>query len=186
MYADSLSVAAARDVYFANNGFTAASYTDPWVKLSIGPIPFAFPNTAGRKAAVKLHDLHHVATGYATTWTGEGEIGSWELAAGCGRHWAAWWLNTSVLATGLALSPRRMFRAFVRGRHSKSLYHREFGDDLLQMTVGDLRSKLGLDREPPRARGSDVAAFVGWVGIALGLTAAMLVPFALLLWWLVF
>jgi NADPH:quinone reductase-like Zn-dependent oxidoreductase len=39
-------------------------------------------------AGVKLHDIHHVLTGYDTTWRGKAEIGAWEIASGCGRHYA--------------------------------------------------------------------------------------------------
>ena len=167
MYADAISVADAREQYFRANGFTLAGYTDRWVKLKLGPIPLAFPNTEARRAAVKLHDLHHVATGYATTWTGEAEIGAWEIGAGCGTHYAAWMLNLSAFGIGIAIAPRRVFRAFVRGRRSKSLYdRRELDDSLLALRVGELRSKLGLDRDATRANVKDVAAFIGWLAVS--------------------
>jgi hypothetical protein len=146
MYADSMTVGDAREVYFRDNGFTIASYTDKWVRLKVGPIPFAFPNTDARKAAVKLHDLHHVATGYTTTWTGEAEIAAWELAAGCKKYYAAWFLNFGAAAVGMLHAPRKVWRAFARGRRSKSLYDRVYGDDMLGWTVGELRTKLGLER----------------------------------------
>ncbi len=146
MYADAMSVADARDRYFDDNGFSLAGYRDRWVTLKLGPIPLKIPNTAARRAAVQLHDLHHVATGYATTWTGEAEIAAWELAAGCGRYVAAWILNLGAMAVGFVIAPRRVARAFRRGRRSKSLYGRAFGDDLLAITVGELRSRLGLDQ----------------------------------------
>ncbi|MEO8706784.1 MAG: hypothetical protein ABI867_42550 [Kofleriaceae bacterium] len=141
---DSLSVGEALEQYFRDNGLSADTYTDRWVHLKMGPIPFAFPNTKGRIAAVKLHDLHHVATGYATSWVGEAEIGAWEVGAGCGRYYAAWVLNLSVMGLGMWISPRRVVRAFLRGRRSKTLYDRAFGDDLLALRVGELKAKLGL------------------------------------------
>lgn len=82
----SMTVGAARDVYFRDNGFSAAGYTDRWAKVKLGRLPVVFPNIAARRAALPLHDLHHVATGYATTFTGEAEIGAWEIGAGCGRY----------------------------------------------------------------------------------------------------
>jgi hypothetical protein len=162
VYADSQTVAAAREQYFRDNNLSATGYTDRWVKLKLGPLPIAFPNTAARKAAVRLHDLHHVATGYATTWTGEAEIAAWEIAAGCGRYWAAWGLNLGAFGVGLLIAPRRTFRAFVRGRHARSLYRRAFGDDLLALTVGDLRRQLGLAEPTPAANAGDVASFAGF------------------------
>ena len=182
MYADAMSVGEARDVYFQANGFSLAGYTDKWVKLKLGPIPIVFPNTQARRAAVKLHDLHHVATNYATTFIGEAEIGAWEIGAGCGRYYAAWFLNLSALGIGMWLSPRRVFRAFVRGRRSRSLYDRAFGDDLLAQSVGELRSKLALDQPHSGAKASDVAAFIGWLGVNLAIAGAMLAPPLILLW----
>jgi hypothetical protein len=135
---------------------------------------------------VKLHDLHHVATGYATTFTGEAEIGAWEIGAGCGRYWAAWTLNLSAFGIGLWIAPRRMFRAFTRGRRSKSLYQRAFGDDLLALSVGELRAQLALADgvHPPAA--SDYAAFVGWLWISFMMLVAALTPVAVLIWLLAF
>jgi len=184
MYADAMTVGEARDVYFKANGFSLASYTDKWVKLKLGPIPLAFPNTDARKAAVKLHDLHHVATEYKTTWVGEAEIAGWEIGAGCGRYYAAWFLNLGGMGIGMWLSPRRVFRAFVRGRRSRSLYDRAFGDDLLAQSVGELRSKLALDTASDSANPKDVAAFIGWLVVVKLMALAALAPAALLVWML--
>jgi hypothetical protein len=147
MYADSTTVRAARDQYFAANGFSTASYTDPWVSLGkLGPIPIGFPNSASRKRAIPLHDLHHVATGYQTTWIGEAEIAAWEIGGGCSDHWAAWVLNAAAFAYGAVLAPRRVFRAFARGRKSRTLYHTGWDDALLDLSVAELRHRLALDR----------------------------------------
>lgn len=140
------TVREAREQYFHDNGFSEASYTARWVKLKIGPIPLAFPNTAARRRAVPLHDLHHVATGYATTWTGEAEISAWELAAGCGRYWAAWALDIGGALVGIVIAPRRTWRAFRRGRRCRSLYRASYSEALLDMPVADLRHRLGTDR----------------------------------------
>ncbi len=140
------TVREARDRYFRDNGFSEAGYTSRWVKLKMGPIPLAFPNTAARRRAVPLHDLHHVATGYATSWTGEAEISAWELAAGCGRYWAAWALDIGGALVGLVIAPRRTWRAFLRGRRCRSLYRAELTGDLLDMPVAELRARLGTDR----------------------------------------
>src|SRR3979411_2607790 len=115
MYAEASRVADARAEYFTANGSSDATYRDHWVRFKLGPIPVAFPNTASRKRAIPLHDLHHVATGYATTLTGEAEIGAWECAGGCRDYWAAWVLNASCFALGTVIAPRRIWRAFVRG-----------------------------------------------------------------------
>lgn len=80
-YEDALRVRDARARYFESNGFGDGGYDAKWVKLALGPIPFAFPNGAARVRAVRLHDLHHVATGYDTNVLGEAEIGAWEIGS---------------------------------------------------------------------------------------------------------
>jgi hypothetical protein len=171
MYAETSSVRAAREQYFVSNGFSDAGYTDDWVKLKLGPFPITFPNTASRKRAIPLHDLHHVATGYPTTWIGEAEIGAWEVAGGCTDHWAAWVLNTGTFGYGLVLAPRRVYRAFMRGRKSRTLYHTGWDEALLELSVGQLRERLQIDRNT-RVTWRDRFAFAGWVGLLASPTLA--------------
>jgi hypothetical protein len=164
-YADDRSVREARAQYFAANGFSDAGYSDDWVTIKLGPIPVTFPNTATRKRAIPMHDLHHVATGYPTTLIGEAEIGAWEIGGGCTDHWAAWVLNASTFAYGLVLAPRRVYRAFVRGRHAHTLYRTGWDETLLDLSVGELRQRLAMDAHAPQATWRDRAAFLGWVAL---------------------
>jgi hypothetical protein len=184
-YADHLTLGQARRLYFDANGFGDGGYDKKWVKLEAGPIPIFIPNSKGRVRAVRLHDLHHVLTGYDTTWTGESEIGAWEIGAGCADHWAAWVLNFNAIAIGLAIAPAATYRAFVRGRRTRSLYDGEFRESLLDEKVGAVRARLGLDRAP-RAAGSDpvVFALVCVVGVItlLVTTLISLAPFFALGW----
>jgi hypothetical protein len=160
-YADDETLLRARARYFAANGFAAdGGYDEPWVDFSLGPLAMPFPNTAARKHAVRYHDLHHVLTGYQTDIYGEAEISAWELAAGCRRAPAAWVLNLAGMALGVLIAPRRTWRAWLRGRHSQTLYQHAFGDALLSRSVGDLRRELGIDRQPTDARAADVLLFV--------------------------
>src|SRR4028119_655850 len=70
--APGLALGEARSRLFALSGFPPdGGYGEAWVKLKLWRIPLAFPNTAGRRRAVKFHDLHHVLTEYPTTWRGE-------------------------------------------------------------------------------------------------------------------
>ena len=119
--------------------------SDRWVEIKLGPLPIRFPNTSGRQAALLQHDLHHVATGYDTTLVGEAEIGAWELASGCRHYYAAWILNAGAALTGLLLAPRRVLRAFQRGRRSTNLYYTGVDTDWAEQTVSGLRQRLGLD-----------------------------------------
>ena len=161
-YPDALTVGEARARYFAANGFGDGGYDARWVKLQAGPIPLRFPNTAARVAAVRLHDIHHVVTGYETTWTGEAEIGAWEIGSGCARHWAAWVLNLQALAIGLFIAAEAVFRAYVRGRRSANLYAGQFDEALLAPSVGALRRQLGLDGPVRATTAADRVGFAAW------------------------
>ena len=188
-YADSLSLHDARRVYFDANAFGAdGGYAKRWIKVKLGPVPIWFPNSAGRVRAVRYHDLHHVATGYDTDLVGEGEIGAWEVASGCRGFVAAWVLNLLAMVLGSAISPARLFGAFVRGRHSRNLYGEPFDDALLASSVGALRQRLGLAGAPPTPTGADRAAFVAWYAAALCtyvlVSVIVLTPLALLVTWL--
>ena len=138
------TVADARARYFEANGFSEAAYSDRWITIPLGRWRVRLPSTAGRRRAVPLHDLHHLATGYDTTLVGEAEIGAWELAAGCHRHHAARVYDGMAVATGLLLAPRRVLRAWRRGRRSSTLYAGEFSPALLGLRLSELRARLGL------------------------------------------
>jgi hypothetical protein len=161
-YEATLTLRDARALYFMANGLGDGGYTDRWVKFMVGPLPLYFPNTSQRVVAVRIHDLHHVLTGYETTWTGEAEIGAWEIASGCAHHLAAWMLNLIALAIGLCIAPREVFQAYVRGRHTRNLYRREFDEPLLESAVGATRSSLGLDDAPPPPTAVDALSFAAW------------------------
>lgn len=137
---ETLRVARAR--YFAENGLGDGGYHERWVRLQAGPLPLWFPNTGARVRAVRLHDLHHVLTGYATNWVGEAEIGAWELASGCGHYWAAWLLNGAAALIGICVAPRVVLTAWRAGRRCRNLYEGEWRESLLDETVGDLRAQL--------------------------------------------
>lgn len=169
--APELTIREARADYFATAGFAQdGGYGNKWVKLKIGRLALAFPNTAARVRSVRLHDIHHVLTEYATTWTGEAEIGAWEIASGCGKYYPAWFLNFGAFAIGLVLAPHRTFRAFVRGRHSRNLYPGQFEERLLACTVGELRTELAIPEQAPSASVKDGIAFLFWSATSAGVS----------------
>jgi hypothetical protein len=174
-YGNDLTLGEARQQYFERSGFGDGGYTSRWVRLKAGPVSFYFPNTRARMRAVKLHDLHHILTEYDTTWSGEAEIGAWEVASGCGRHYAAWFLNLNAFALGLGIAPSAIYRAFLRGRRTRNLYTGQFEDSLLSKLVGSTRRELQLDRPlGPPVRG-DRIAFVAW---AVAAVACLVGPYA--------
>lgn len=136
--------------YFADNGFPDdGGWNDDWVVLArLGPIPLGFPNTRARKLVIPRHDLHHLATGYATDFIGEAEIGAWELGGSCRQYTVAWVLNMTALAGGGFLAPRRCFRAFVRGRNTRNTYTMDY-EPLLDLPLAELRERLEVERATP-------------------------------------
>ena len=145
--------------HLAEEGFPAdGGSSERWVTLRIGPLPVCFPNLAVRRKATLPHDLNHVISGYGHDLVGEAEIGAWELGGGCGPYVAAWVLTASALIPGVVMAPRRMFAAFVRGRHTGNLLSRDFVE-FLDRPLDDVRTSLGMDRTYDR-RLSDLAVFV--------------------------
>ena len=182
-YADTLTLLAARAAFFDDASLGVdGGYGAWWVRVEAKPFPLFFPNSRRRVAAAKLHDLHHVATEYRSDWVGEAEIAAWEIAGGCGPYGWAWLLNAGAFAVGLFRAPKRTFRAFLRGRRVRNLYHRGFADSALESTtVGSLRRQLGLDA-PRVPRSSDVAAFTMWCAILVLFHAAVIALGGALLW----
>lgn len=137
------------------------------MKVKLGRIPLAFPNTEGRRRAVRFHDVHHVLTEYPTTWRGEFEIAAWEVATGIRGSWEAWLLDLLGFACGLIVFPRCVHRAFLRGRRSANLYRTEWDEAILSRRVGEVRRQLRLDGGAARATPSDEAAFLLWSAASL-------------------
>src|SRR5215213_11482357 len=178
-FAPGLTLGEARARLFALGGLgDDGGYGDAWVVLKLWRVPLAFPNTEGRRRAVRFHDLHHVLTEYPTTWRGEFEIAAWEVAGGIRRYWVAWLLDLLGFACGLVLFPRAVYRAFVRGRHSTNLYGDEWDVSILGRRVGEVRRRLRLDGEDARPTRGDRVAFALWGGVsALTYAAAGAVVF---------
>ena len=160
--ADSQPVGEALVLHLASIGLpTDSGRSLRWVRVQLLRVPITFPNFAARRQIVFWHDVHHLLTGYQTTWAGEAEIGGFEIASGCRSYWAAWCFNFGGWLFGLASAPRRLFAGFVRGRHCTNFY----GVDearVARMTVAAAREQLGLLRAVPPATFADAALFAGW------------------------
>ena len=176
----------ARASFFARSGLGAdGGYGARWVRVETKPFPVYFPNTACRVEAAKLHDLHHIAMEYDTDWPGEAEIAAWEIASGCGRHGWAWLLNLGAFEVGMALFPKRLYRAFMRGRHAANLYREGFPEsELSNKTVGWLRNRLRSSPDDSRPSIRDRLAFAFWCLVAIGYHALYLIAALAILWWI--
>lgn len=185
-YPDTMTLAEARALFFARSGLgDDGGYNSRWVRVETKPFPVFFPNTACRVEAAKLHDLHHIAMEYETDWAGEAEIAAWEIASGCGRHGWAWLLNLGAFTVGMVLFPRRLFRAFIRGRHSENLYRSGFPEnELPRTTVERLRERLQRQQSPAHAMMRDRIAFAFWCVLGATYHGAYFVAGAVILWWI--
>ncbi len=142
--------------------FGAVDY-DRWlITIRIEGVGVTFPNPPAHGRALRAHDLHHVLTGYDTSWVGEAEISAWELAGGSGRYVAAFGFDLAGTGLGLLFAPRRTFAAWVRGRRSKNLFRRGYDDALLDRSVASVRRDLGLDAPVCASTARDFASFALW------------------------
>lgn len=177
----------ARRLFFQRGNLGAdGGYSSRWVRVESKPIPLYFPNSRSRVAAARLHDLHHIAADYETDWAGEAEISAWEIASGCARYHAAWILDLGGFAVGIVVAPKRLFRAFVRGRRATTnLYHAGFTESLLdETTVAMLRKQLGIKPPSNEARITDIGLFALWGVIAVSMW--VLIPIlGMTLFWLI-
>jgi hypothetical protein len=141
-YDNHLKVKDALEIYFSKYHFPGGGYDLKWFKIKVGFIYIPLPNTKGRVAAVKIHDVHHLITQYEATLRGEAEIAGWEIASSCGKYSAAWVLNFGSFFYGIFFFPIPLFRAFMRGRTVKTnYYYHPYDDILLNKTLGEVREE---------------------------------------------
>jgi hypothetical protein len=127
-----------------------------------------------------MHDVHHVVTGYGTDLVGEAEVSAWELRRGL--RGLGVYVGSIIVAgafAGLLAAPWRTLRAWrasgMPGASSKSrtasdgpgatrprssLFQstRPY-DELLSMTVGELRRELGVGDAGIAARPRQLHAY---------------------------
>lgn len=146
----SMRVREALDHYLAENGFTREAYDAPRTDASFLGVRFTVPNTPGHRVGIMLHDLHHVATGFGTDIVGEGEVSAWEVRGGLrGLDLYVGSLVVTGTMVGLVRAPLRIVDA---SRVAEGPRHSLFGmtvpyEQLLEMTVGELRTLLGVPQE---------------------------------------
>jgi hypothetical protein len=195
MYADHLNLAEARELYFKNSGFGEETYTtDRWVRVDFGPLPFYFLNTAGRKAIVPLHDLHHILNNYPTTFLGEAQIGAWEIASDCRRVPIAWVLNREAIFFGSFINLRAIYDSYRRGKVAKNLYRARYRPEMLTLNLGEVRRDLfqSLSSEAPDTTGMRFEFALQWIlsffvtAFAIGLFFAPMLGVLWLLWYFFF
>jgi hypothetical protein len=135
-----------RDAYLAENGFSIESYDEAFTPATVFGLRLRVPNTPRHRWAIRLHDLHHVATGFGTDFVGEAEVSAWESAGRLrplGLYTAGIVLGLAL--AGLCVAPQRTRRAYRASRRASL-----FGPDppdyeaLLALSIGELRQRLGI------------------------------------------
>ncbi len=79
----------------------------------------------------------------------EGEISAWELASGgTGIYRSAIVIVYVLIAifTALFIDLKALLHAYKRGKNCQNLFGKEFSEELLSMTVKELRDKIGLKK----------------------------------------
>jgi hypothetical protein len=144
-----------------------------------------FPNFDARRKAVFKHDVHHIATGYTSTFKGETEISAWEIASGCRHYWVAWVLDMQAVMIGMLFNPTGVFKAFVKGRRTKNLYRDVFTDEqLMNMPLSAIKKNMLLNDYPSNQKGNfiDFLLFIMMLlfGVVYSILSLLLLPFVLL------
>ncbi|HRH01922.1 MAG TPA: hypothetical protein PLN13_01155 [Bacteroidia bacterium] len=144
-YDEDLQIKVALKQLFTRFNIPEDAYTAKKFSIKVGNFPINLPNIPSRVKVARFHDIHHVLTGYAANWKGEAEIGAWEIATGCEKYFVAWFLNFGALLVGIILYPKAVFKAFNRGLKTKTnLYHNFDYEPLLDLSIKELREKIGL------------------------------------------
>lgn len=170
-------------------GLPPESVTDAWFDWAkFGPAWVPLPNPPARRRIIHIHDAAHVLTGYRTDFYGELEESAFELGAGCGDSWIAWFINLQGLVGGVATAPARTAAAWRRGAASQSIYEADI-EHLLDLPVDDARRALGVPPgdvpwQPGERRRMAGATVTGVVTALAQVVAVLGVP-GVLIWWAV-
>ncbi len=153
-----LTVGDALAKFRKENGLETAATTSPFWRCRVGPVNLVFPNFRWRREAIVSHDLHHVLTGYSCSMRGEFQLATWEFAAGRFPHPAATLFCLPLVVAGICWSPRAIWRAYLDGRRSRSLYGLRGKDDLLNASFEAVRESFN-PRQADAVSASDIVGF---------------------------
>jgi hypothetical protein len=96
---------------------------DRWIRMRIRGRLIPIKPLLGHQHAILLHDVHHMVSGYGTSFREELQLAAWELGSGGCRWYALFWLNRiNAVLLGLLFCPMRTLRALRAGRGLRNLY----------------------------------------------------------------
>jgi hypothetical protein len=128
------------------NGFTFEAINKTAYKVVFFGRDITVPNSPKHQQILRLHDLHHVITGYGTCHVGEGELAMWEWRAGVFELGA--WATFLTVVTGMmgfVIDPGRMVRAWRASKGARPLWASKIPyPELLEKSVGELRAQANV------------------------------------------
>ena len=163
----------ARIAFYHQNGFSedGGVTNQRWSPFAFRAIKPQLPNFKWRRRALPIHDLHHVIAGYEFSPCGEFEMSAWEFAAGPYPNAWSTLFCLPLVTIGVTIIPRRTFKAFVRGRRSKTLYDASHVEALLDKSIAEVRRDC-VPVEDVRASFRDVTAFAMLLSASLIVTVS--------------
>lgn len=113
---------------------------DNWLRMNVFGYRIPVKPLYGFKKALELHDVHHLLTGYDTTWMGEFQVTAWEIGTGgCAPHGLFWLKLVVTSLLGVVLRPTATWYAFARGRQQRNLFRCDFRE-VLGRELGELQA----------------------------------------------
>ncbi|WP_281612746.1 hypothetical protein [Flammeovirga sp. SubArs3] len=113
---------------------------EKWAWLEFGFFKIPFPNFKSRSDIIYLHDVNHIINDYDTTWKGEVSVSAWEISTGMGRFLTGWLFASFAFGFGILTYPKSVYRAFMKGRITKSLFKMEIPkEELLNMSLKEVK-----------------------------------------------
>ena len=158
-----MNVQHALDDFYDQHGYGREGGIDKkWDMIKFGPVALPLLNLESRRKNIFMHDIHHLVTGYDTTWLGEGSVCSWEIATGGWKHlYFPWLLTLWAMAVGVMLYPRASYRAFQAGLLMDNALTGGLSKPAMYvLTLDELRERLR--RDVPAQR-----SYVLWAGLSL-------------------
>jgi len=170
--------------FYAKNGFAldGGASGDTWSPIGCRALKVHLPNFEWRRKAIPFHDLHHVITGYGFSPAGEFEMAAWEFAAGRYPNINTTLFCLPLISMGAIATPRRTWRAFIRGRRSKTLYSVSNFDSLLDRTIEEMRVEV-LPEAEVKATLRDYCRFAALTSASALLTLSPIAILAALYFW---
>lgn len=173
-----LTLREARDLFYKTHGFPedGGITKAKWSPIGCRDLKVYLPNFEWRKKAIPYHDLHHILTKYQFSPIGEFQVAAWEFAAGKYPNIYTTLFCIPLVSMGAFLIPAIQFRAYIRGRRSRTLYEGYSYEELLDKTVGELREEI-LPKENFKANLSD---YINYVKLVMLSASVIATPFLLI------